>query len=246
MLPALKPLFGDIGFPIDAPTPSRWYLRVPRESETTRIHRSRNALGDDLFEHLTEGADGRRWRALLSEAQVVLHNHPWNAQRIAQGKLPVNALWFWGGGVLPDAVQTSHGTFYSDEETLRSLAYASQSSIAPPSFPQRREPSDFDVLNAKSLGSPFAGMTSTPLHVESTSVRLSSALTHAFFAKPDTRFLMGAERDLTRFARWLQPALLAMQRRNFIRCTRLRRRHVFASNLPALALLARAVALPES
>src|SRR5690606_8392451 len=27
LLPALRPLFGDAGFPIDAPHPARWYLR---------------------------------------------------------------------------------------------------------------------------------------------------------------------------------------------------------------------------
>src|SRR5690606_25073451 len=29
LLPALRTLFGDAGFPIDAPDPSRWYLRLP-------------------------------------------------------------------------------------------------------------------------------------------------------------------------------------------------------------------------
>lgn len=130
LLPALKPLFGDLGFPIDAPSPSRWYLRVPRESKLPAFTDPENALGDDLFEHLAEGADARRWRTVLSEAQVVLHNHPWNAQRVAQGKLPVNSLWFWGGGILPDAVQSSHDAAHTDEETLHALAVASQLSSA--------------------------------------------------------------------------------------------------------------------
>jgi len=33
LLPALRPLFGDAGFTLDAPTPSRWYLRLPREAK---------------------------------------------------------------------------------------------------------------------------------------------------------------------------------------------------------------------
>ena len=28
-LPALRPLFGDAGFQLDAPHPARWYLRLP-------------------------------------------------------------------------------------------------------------------------------------------------------------------------------------------------------------------------
>lgn len=124
LLPALRPLFGDAGFPIDAPVPSRWYLRLPREAKWPAFAEPDDALGADLFEHLPEGPEGRRWRTLLSEAQVVLHNHPWNARRIAQGRPAVNSLWFWGGGALPDHVGTPHGQVRSDEEVATALAHA--------------------------------------------------------------------------------------------------------------------------
>ena len=134
LLPALRPLFGDTGFTIDAPTPTRWYLRLPREAKLPVFAAPADALGADLFEHLPEGPEGRRWRALLSEAQVVLHNHPRNAARIAAGKPPVNSLWFWGGGILPDHVTTSHASVHSDDSTLLALAAAARSqatSLAP-------------------------------------------------------------------------------------------------------------------
>jgi hypothetical protein len=123
-LPALRPLFGDAGFPIDAPDPSRWYLRLPAGAKLPAFTAPDEALGADLFEHLAEGSEGRRWRVLLGEAQVVLHNHPWNQRRIAQGRLPVNSLWFWGGGALPDFVRTRHAVVHSDEEEARALAHA--------------------------------------------------------------------------------------------------------------------------
>ncbi|MCY7355685.1 MAG: phosphoglycerate mutase [Lysobacter sp.] len=152
LLPALKPLFGDVGFPIDAPTPSHWYLRVPRESKLPAFTEPGDALGDDLFEHLAEGTDGRRWRALLSEAQVVLHNHPWNAHRIAQGKMPVNSLWFWGGGVLPDAVRTNHNAVYSSEETVRALANGICAvETLPPRFPGTTADVVFDLPTERDL-----------------------------------------------------------------------------------------------
>ena len=50
-----------------------------------------------------EGAE--RWRALLNESQIVLHNHPINAVREARGAVAVNSLWFWGAGTLPDSVR---------------------------------------------------------------------------------------------------------------------------------------------
>lgn len=133
LLPALRPLFGDTGFTIDAPTPTRWYLRLPRESKLPTFAEPVEALGADLFEHLPEGPEGRRWRALLSEAQVVLHNHPHNAARIAAGKPPVNSLWFWGGGILPDHVTTPHGSVESDDATLLALGSAARAQASAPS-----------------------------------------------------------------------------------------------------------------
>ena len=61
-LPALKPLFGDAGFELDAPHPARWYLRLPREAKLPAFASPGIALGDDVFEHAPEGPEARRWR----------------------------------------------------------------------------------------------------------------------------------------------------------------------------------------
>jgi hypothetical protein len=122
LLPALRPLFGDVGFPLDAPHPGRWYLRLPREAKLPAFAAPAQALGEDVFEHIPSGAEARRWRVLSSEAQVVLHNHPHNAVRAAAGKPPINSLWFWGGGVLPDHVTSTSQTVYSDDPLLHGLA----------------------------------------------------------------------------------------------------------------------------
>jgi len=124
LLPTLKPLFGDAGVLLDAPHPARWYLRLPRESKLPAFAAIDDVLGDDLFGHLPEGDVGRRWRALLSEVQVVLHNHPWNARRIAAGLAPINSLWFWGGGVMPHSISTPFKQIKSPDVLLRSLALA--------------------------------------------------------------------------------------------------------------------------
>jgi hypothetical protein len=119
LIPALKPVFGDSGFALDAPTPARWYLRLPREAKLPRFSAPDDALGEDLFEHQPDGPEGRRWRALLNEMQIVLHNHPWNAQRAEHGLLPINALWIWGGGVLPDRVTADADLACSDDDLVR-------------------------------------------------------------------------------------------------------------------------------
>lgn len=127
LLPSLRPLFGDAGFSLDAPHPSRWYLRLPREARLPAFASPEDALGEDVFDHdafatSRDVPEARRWRVLLSEAQVVLHNHPHNAVRAAAGKVPVNALWFWGGGILPDNIEGGAPTLYSDDPLLHGIA----------------------------------------------------------------------------------------------------------------------------
>ncbi|HST43635.1 MAG TPA: phosphoglycerate mutase, partial [Luteimonas sp.] len=143
LLPALRPLFGDAGFELDAPTPSRWYLRLPPASPLPRFTDPGEALGEDMFEHLDHGPEARRWRVLGSEAQVLLHNHPWNTRRAASGALPVNGLWFWGGGALPGGgVSSSRSDIHSPDPTLRALARAACRDHA---LPMRYQPSAGDV-----------------------------------------------------------------------------------------------------
>lgn len=123
LLAPLKPLFGDTGFTIDAGTPSHWYLRLPLGAKLPTFTGPDDALGADVFDHLPEGGEGRRWRALLSEAQVVLHNNPANAQRIARGMPPINSLWFWGPGPLPDHVRCEFDAVCSDDDAMQAFAF---------------------------------------------------------------------------------------------------------------------------
>ena len=118
----LKPLFGDAGFPLEPATPARWYLRCPPGTQLPAFSPPAAALGDDVGRHLPQGDDGRRWRHLLNEAQVILHNHPLNAERVRRGIAPVNSLWIWGAGMLPDWVRTPFTDVRSDDEVVRALS----------------------------------------------------------------------------------------------------------------------------
>jgi hypothetical protein len=131
LLQALRPVFGDRGFILDAPAPTRWYLRLPTGSEIPDFSEPEAALGEDLFEHLPQGGAARQWRAVLNEAQIVLHQHPFNAARRERGLPAVNALWVWGGGVLPDRVRIAMPRVFSDDDIWRDHAYAAGVDDAP-------------------------------------------------------------------------------------------------------------------
>jgi hypothetical protein len=149
LLPALRPIFGDVGFTLDAPAPSRWYLRLPKGSPVPAFADPVDVVGADLFDHLPDDAQvdastARRWRALMSDVQVVLHNHPWNAQRAAMGRPPINSLWFWGGGTMPHLASSDHTHSWSDDSLLRALATLAKADVSP--LPEGFEPPRRDVL----------------------------------------------------------------------------------------------------
>lgn len=118
----LYPLFEEVGMQLKLSTPDRWHIRLPADTPLPSFDAPEQALGDDLAQHLPQGPQGRRWRVLINEVQVILHQHPLNQQRPARGLAPVNSLWLWGGGVLPQAVQTDLSMVISDDLLLQALA----------------------------------------------------------------------------------------------------------------------------
>jgi len=76
---------------------------------------------------LPDGDDSEQWRRLMAEVQMLLHTHPVNEAREHRGQLPVNSLWFWGGGALPAVLplssQTSSLTVFADEPFAEALSH---------------------------------------------------------------------------------------------------------------------------
>ena len=121
-LPTLMPLFGDAGMPIDAPNPHRWYLRLTNGTPLPPFSGPIDALGDDAFSHMDFEGTHRRWKTLMSEAQILLHQHPRNEVRLAQGLAPINSLWFWGQGELPPKRPIQVGRVFTRDAILAGLA----------------------------------------------------------------------------------------------------------------------------
>lgn len=155
LLAPLKPLFGDAGFLLDAPVPQRWYLQMPKGTPVPTFAAPEQALGDDLSLHLPQGELGKRWRQLLNEAQILLHNNPVNEERAARGKKAVNSLWFWGAGALPEQVVSGVGTLISSDPMacgLARLAGIEITRIESDSLPDGLDDCAIDLRNARDLG----------------------------------------------------------------------------------------------
>jgi len=118
----LKPVFEEAGMVLVVSAPDHWHVRLPADVRMPVFAAPEQALGEDLYHHLPQGDEGRRWRILLNDVQVMLHQHPLNTERRQRGLPPVNHLWLWGGGSLPATVRTSLTHVVADDLLLAALA----------------------------------------------------------------------------------------------------------------------------
>ena len=106
--------FSEMGWELEVPVPSRWYLKLNQRPaiQTTELY---SALGKDIQSFMPSGEQASVWHRLMNEIQMQLHNADINQLRSERGELPVNSLWFWGGGSLPDLLERKWSRVYSDE-----------------------------------------------------------------------------------------------------------------------------------
>ena len=71
----------------------------------------------DLF--LPQGPGAAGHDRLASEVQMCLYDAPVNARRASAGALPVNALWFWGGGNAPQPRKRDLPMLFAADDVLR-------------------------------------------------------------------------------------------------------------------------------
>ncbi len=99
---SLQPLLAVSGFDLHlslAGVTGRWYAvhQQVLQLETFSPHAD---VATRLFDAMPKGPDSGALRRLMTEAQMLLHEHPVNQQRARRGLPGLNALWFWGAAPL--------------------------------------------------------------------------------------------------------------------------------------------------
>lgn len=116
--------FAPDGLHFFAPRPQRWYLRGEHEPLLT-THGLYEVAGGNIHTLLPSGPDALRWRALLNEVQMLLFDHPVNIAREARGLAPINSIWFWGAGMLPESRPlATFAAVWANQPLARGLALA--------------------------------------------------------------------------------------------------------------------------
>jgi hypothetical protein len=103
--------------------PDRWYARVEQDPGMTAPPLA-DVRGQSMIERLPHGPEGSRWRSVLNEIQMLLHEHPVNAAREARGAPAVNGLWLWGAGRVAETPRTAFHGVTSDNPVAKGLALA--------------------------------------------------------------------------------------------------------------------------
>ena len=126
---ALNSHFTDDGISFSAPHPERWYLRTAHETRL-RTTPTSEAAGRNVEPILPQGNDSARWRRVINEAQMLLHQQPCNEIRERQARPAVNSIWVWGPG-RDHALATIYDVVWSDHPLAAGLAAASGAAARP-------------------------------------------------------------------------------------------------------------------
>lgn len=104
-----------------APYPTRWYIQSEKLSNLYFCS-LKKATGKSIDKRLPQGIYEREFRALLNEIQMILFEHPINVAREQAGQLPINSIWFWGGGTYTPLKLPVMDMVFTDDVLIKSLA----------------------------------------------------------------------------------------------------------------------------
>lgn len=112
------------------------------------------AAANPHAEILPRGRDASGLRRLMTEMQMLLHEHPVNTQRQARGLPVLNAIWVHGEGILSDVTAKSLPAACGDDVYLRGIYRLHDQ-------PVNNEPVDAATLLAR-VGGPTVAIIDAP------------------------------------------------------------------------------------
>ncbi len=102
----------------------RWYIKLTKTPDMKTCELS-HITGKNINDFLPSGEDSIFWHHIFNEIQMLFHEHPVNLARLTRKELPINSVWFWGGGVMPESCRSPFLQIWGDELLSHALALAS-------------------------------------------------------------------------------------------------------------------------
>ncbi|HEY5809680.1 MAG TPA: hypothetical protein VIT67_17015 [Povalibacter sp.] len=125
----LLPQFPADGFTLHA-AHDRWFIQAERNLQVQTSSPEAAASGE-LPSMMPRGADAPRLRRLMTELQMMLHEHPVNERRAARGLPAINALWLWGAGTLVSPQRRELPAAYGAAPFLKGVYQLHEQTVAP-------------------------------------------------------------------------------------------------------------------
>ena len=71
---------------------------IKKTALSDRLMPPHELVGEGIRKHMPQGEASRELVYLMNQAQIILHNHPFNQARAKNGEDVINSVWFWGNG----------------------------------------------------------------------------------------------------------------------------------------------------
>jgi hypothetical protein len=114
LAPALQAHLQAAGCELHVLRSGGWLLQMAQRLQLATVCPTA-AAANELQQAMPQGADAAALRRLMTELQMLLHEHPVNQQRLARAVPTINSLWLWGGGVAVASTQPLPAAFGADD-----------------------------------------------------------------------------------------------------------------------------------
>jgi hypothetical protein len=110
-----------------------WLVRSERPLDVQTVT-PESAAANPLEQVMPRGRDAPALRRLMTELQMLLHEHPVNVERLRRAVPEINAVWFHGAGEMPDLQRYALPQAFGDDLYLRGIYRLNDAAVtsAPP------------------------------------------------------------------------------------------------------------------
>jgi hypothetical protein len=120
LVPALTAHLRSVGFELLVSAGGEWLVRCDRALEVATVS-PEFAVAGELEQALPRGPDAPALKRLMTELQMLLHEHPVGTQRQRRGVPTVNAIWFHGAGAVDEVPRQALPQAFGEDAYLRGI-----------------------------------------------------------------------------------------------------------------------------
>jgi len=128
LISELNDCYKEDGWRFESYDPERWYVSIDKHPDSL-FHGYFDALGRNVEHYLPRGKDQTEWHRVVNEIQMLFHASEVNQVRIENSHYPINSVWCWGIGEIPQSVNSHWHMVYTNDVFCKGLAMLSHNPV---------------------------------------------------------------------------------------------------------------------